>query len=101
MQSALFQIAPRLGVAIELLLIKNAGLLKHGSRIGWRSTVLLEVSEALVKGQMAEPSKTLFSSSGARPLPQIALHESVPAQENGNPTLDRLLKDLPELPQKN
>jgi hypothetical protein len=53
MQSALLQIAQRLGVAIELLLIESGGLLKHSSRIGWRSPVLLEVSEALAKRQMA------------------------------------------------
>jgi len=52
-QPALLQIEPRLGVAIELLLIKSGGLLKHGGRIGWRSTVLLEVSEALAEGQLA------------------------------------------------
>ncbi len=52
MQSALLQIVPRLGVAIELLLIKSGRLLEHGGRVGWKSTVPLEVSEALVKGQM-------------------------------------------------
>src|SRR5207237_1659261 len=52
-QSALLQILQRLGVPIELLLIKSGGLLKHGGRIGWRSTVLLEVSEALAEGQLA------------------------------------------------
>src|SRR5438045_8424672 len=52
-QSALFQILQRLGVAIELLLIKSGGSLKHGGRIGWRSTVLLEVTEALAEGQLA------------------------------------------------
>jgi hypothetical protein len=34
-------------------LIKSGGLLEHDGRIGWRSTVLLEVSEALAKRQMA------------------------------------------------
>src|SRR5205085_6519995 len=52
-QSAVFQILQRLGVAIELLLIKSGGCVKHGGRIGWRSTVLLEVSEALAEGQLA------------------------------------------------
>src|SRR5213082_1220782 len=52
-QSAFVQILQRLGVAIELLLIKSGGLLKHGGRIGWRSTVLLEVSEALAEGQLS------------------------------------------------
>ena len=52
MQSALFQIVPRLGVAIELLLIKSGGLREHGGRVGWKSTLLLEVSEALAKRQM-------------------------------------------------
>jgi hypothetical protein len=41
------------GVAIELLLIKSGGLLERGGGIGWRSTVLLEVSEALTEGQLA------------------------------------------------
>src|SRR5215472_19376798 len=53
MQSALLQITPRLGVAIELVLIKGGGLFEHGGSVGWRSTVLLEVSEALAKRQMA------------------------------------------------
>src|SRR5437870_6570276 len=52
-QSALLQIAKRFGVAIELLLIKSGGLLERGGGIGWRSTVLLEVSEALTEGQLA------------------------------------------------
>lgn len=51
-QSALFQIVQRLRVANELLLIESGGLLEHSSRVGWRSTVLLEVREALAKGQM-------------------------------------------------
>src|SRR5262252_4513149 len=38
---------------MELLLIKSGGLLEHDGRIGWRSTVLLEVSDALTEGQMA------------------------------------------------
>ena len=53
-QSALFQIVQRLGVAIELLLIKSGGLLEHISRVGGRSALLLEASEALAEGQMAE-----------------------------------------------
>ena len=53
MQPALFQIAQRLRVAIELLLIKSGGLLEHRSRVGWRKIVLLEVSEALAERQMA------------------------------------------------
>ena len=52
-QSALFQIVQRLGVAIELLLIESGGLLEHSSRVGGRSALLLEVSEALAEGQMA------------------------------------------------
>ena len=52
-QSALFQIVQRLGVAIELLLIKSGGLLEHISRVGGRSALLLEASEALAEGQMA------------------------------------------------
>src|SRR5215471_18830817 len=52
-QSALFQILKRLGVAIELLLKKSGGLLEHDGRIGWKGTLLLEVGEALAKGQMA------------------------------------------------
>ena len=54
MQSALLQIAPRLGVAIALLLIKSGGFLEHSGRIGCSSTVLLEVSEALAEGQLPE-----------------------------------------------
>src|SRR5262249_36269200 len=55
------------------------------------------------KGRVADhsTSKTLLSSSGTLLLPQSTLHESVPAEKNGNPTSGRLLKDLPELPQKN
>lgn len=52
-QSALLQIVPRLGVAIELLLIEGGGLLEHSSRVSGRSALLLEVSEALAEGQMA------------------------------------------------
>jgi len=52
-QSALLQIAERFRVAIELLLIKSGGLLERGGGIDWRSTVLLEVSEALTEGQLA------------------------------------------------
>ena len=52
-QSALFQIVQRLWVAIELLLIKSGGLFEYRSSVGWRNTVLLEVSEALAKRQMA------------------------------------------------
>ena len=52
MKSTLLQIVQCLGVAIELLLIESDGLLQHGGRVGWRSTYLLEVSEALAKGQM-------------------------------------------------
>src|SRR5947208_5954668 len=52
-QSALLQIVLGLGVAIELLLIERRGLLQDGVRVGGSSTLLLEVSEALVEGQMA------------------------------------------------
>ena len=52
-QSALLQIVQSLREAIELLLIESGGLLQHGGRVGWRSTLLLEISEALAKGQMA------------------------------------------------
>lgn len=52
-QSALLQIVPRLGVTIELLLMKSGGLLEHDGSVGWRSTLLLEVSDALTEGQMA------------------------------------------------
>src|SRR5436309_12737503 len=51
-QSALLQIVQCLGVAIELLLIERRGLLQDGVRVGGSSTLLLEVSEALVEGQM-------------------------------------------------
>ena len=52
-KSALLQIVPRLGVALELLLIKGGGLLEHGGRIGGRNTVLFEVGEALAERQLA------------------------------------------------
>ena len=52
-QSALPQIVQSLREAIELLLIESGGLLQNGGRIGGRSTLLLEVSEALAEGQMA------------------------------------------------
>src|SRR5215469_2094631 len=52
-QSALVQIVECLGMAIELVLIESGGLLQNGGRVGGRSTLLLEVSEALAKGQMA------------------------------------------------
>ena len=52
-QSALLQIAKRLWVAIELLVIEGGGLLEHISRVSGRSALLLEVSEALAEGQMA------------------------------------------------
>src|SRR2546430_15567631 len=51
-QSALLEIAPCLGVAIELLLIESGGLLQHGGRVSWKRTLLLEVSETLAEGQM-------------------------------------------------
>jgi len=41
-----------LGVAIELLLIESGGLLQNGGRVGGSSALLLQVSEALEKGQM-------------------------------------------------
>src|SRR5215469_2854311 len=52
-QSALVQIVECLGMAIELVLIESGGLLQNGGRVGGRSTLLLEVSEALAKGKMA------------------------------------------------
>ncbi len=51
-QSSLLKIAQCLGVAFELLLIENRGLLEHGDRVGWNSALLLEVSNTLAKGQM-------------------------------------------------
>src|SRR5437660_3503274 len=51
-QSALLEIAPCRGVAIELLLIESRGLLQHGGRVSWKRTLLLEVSETLAEGQM-------------------------------------------------
>ena len=35
-----------------MLLIESGGSLEHGGRVGWESTLLLEVSETLAKGQM-------------------------------------------------
>ena len=52
-QPALFQIEQRLGVAMKLLLIEGGSLLEHSSRIGWRSTMLFEISEALAERQLA------------------------------------------------
>ena len=52
-QSALLQIAQRLRIAIELLLIEGGGLLEHSSRVSGRSALLLEVGEALAERQMA------------------------------------------------
>jgi hypothetical protein len=52
-QSALVEVAQRLGIVIELLLIKSGSLLEHGGRVDGRSALLLEVSEALAEGQMA------------------------------------------------
>ena len=51
-QSALLQIAQRLRVAIELLLIEGGGSLEHISRVGGRSILLLEVGEAFAERQM-------------------------------------------------
>src|SRR5258707_187583 len=51
-QSTLLEIAPCLGVAIELLLIESGGLLQHGGRVSCKRTLLLEVSETLAEGQM-------------------------------------------------
>ena len=51
-QSALLQIAQRLRVAIELLLIEGGGLLEHSSKVSGRSVLLLEVGEALAERQM-------------------------------------------------
>jgi hypothetical protein len=53
MHSTLFEILQRLGVMMELLLIESGSLLEHSSRIGWRSTVLFEVNEALAERQLA------------------------------------------------
>src|SRR6266481_1665504 len=51
-QSALLQIAQRLRVAIQLLLIEGSGLLEYISRVSGRSALLLEVSDTLAKRQM-------------------------------------------------
>lgn len=48
----MLKITPCLRVAFELLLIESGGSLEHGGRIGWKSALLLEVSETLAKGQM-------------------------------------------------
>ena len=52
-QSALLQIVQRLWVTIQLLSIEGSGLLEHISRVSERNALLLEVSEALAKRQMA------------------------------------------------
>src|SRR5258707_14194132 len=54
-QSSLLEIAPCLGVAIELLLIESGGLLQHGGRGSCKRTLLLEGSETLAEGQMTGP----------------------------------------------
>ena len=51
-QSSLLKITQCLGVALELLLIESGGLLEHGGRVGWKSALLLEVSDTLAKRQM-------------------------------------------------
>jgi len=51
-QSSLLEIAPCLGVAIELLLIESGGLLQHGGRVSCKSALLLEVGETLAEGKM-------------------------------------------------
>ena len=51
-QPALLKIAPRLRVAIELLLVESSSPLEHGGRIGGRNALPLEIGEALVKGQV-------------------------------------------------
>ncbi len=50
-QSALFQVAPCLRVAIELPLIESASLPQHSGRV-YRSALLFEVGEALAEGQV-------------------------------------------------
>jgi len=52
MQSSLLKITQCLGVAFELLLIESGGLLEDGGRVGWKSALLLEVSDTLAKRQM-------------------------------------------------
>jgi len=49
----LLKITQCLGVTFELLLIESGSLLADGGRVGWKSALLLEVSEALAKRQMA------------------------------------------------
>ena len=49
--SALFEIPERLGVARELLLIEDSGLLPRVGSAG-RNSLLLEISQALRKGEM-------------------------------------------------
>ena len=51
-QSSLLEIAPCLGVAIELLLIESGGLLQRGGRVSCKRVLLLEVGETLAEGKM-------------------------------------------------
>ena len=51
-QSALLEIAPCLGVAIELVLIESGGLLQNGGRVSCKSALLLKVGETLAEGKM-------------------------------------------------
>ena len=48
-QSSLLEIAPCLGVAIELLLIESGGLLQHGGRVSCKSALLVEISKTLAE----------------------------------------------------
>ena len=76
-QSALFQMAQGLWVEIALPLIESGGLLEHRSRVGAKSAWLLEVSEALAKGQMAGLNKAKERSFAVQHHTQTRSHRKV------------------------
>src|SRR5260370_11511853 len=73
-QSSLLEIAPCLGVAIELLLIESGGLLQHGGRVSCKSALLLEVGETLAEGKMTgqlDKAKELVALCGTVTVKEI------------------------------
>ena len=73
-QSSLLEIAPCLGVAIELLLIESGGLLQHGGKVSCKRTLLLEVSETLAEGQMTgqlDKAKEIAALTAAMTVEEI------------------------------
>src|SRR5258708_36617107 len=52
-KSALIEIAQRLGVVIQLLLIEGGSLIEHRGRVAFCCGLWIEASEALTEGQTA------------------------------------------------